>query len=148
MAMPPSFGAWSQRSGLRAQRSRASAEAKLTGVLSPSLLGYFDFEAAALGRQITRIDHRDGIARQLHARKRLAIVIDTFHEVLEFLGIAVLPGFVRGGMTPALLGSQLFRDINVPERLLPGIEGLERVDWIQVAAGAVVVTHDLEPVVN
>src|SRR5882757_10174032 len=112
--MPPSFGGWSHRSGLRAQRSRASAESQAHRGVEPGLLRYFDFEAAALGRQITRINHRDGIARQLHARKRLAVVINAFHEVLELLGIAVLPGFVGGGMAPALLGSQFFRDIDVP----------------------------------
>src|SRR5882724_5319489 len=118
------------------------------GVSFHGLPGYLDLEAAALSRQVARIDHGDRIPRQLHARERLAIVIDAFHEVLELLRIPVLPGFVRRGMTPALLGAQLFRDIDVAERLLPRIEGLERVDGIQIAAGAVVVTYNLQPVVN
>jgi len=107
-----------------------------------------NLKPAAFHRQIPGIKRSNRIPRQLYSRQRCAAVINTLHKILKFLRIPVLPTLIRSGEAPPLLGVGLLHNVNVLQYILPGIEGLQAIDRIHIAPGAVVVTKHFHPVVD
>ena len=87
------------------------------GASATALEKYFNLGPVLFGRDIGAVKNGDGLAGECAAGEGLAVAVDAFREILKLLGVAVLPGLVRCGLTPALLGPDLLDDVHVFEQV-------------------------------
>ena len=56
--------------------------------------------------------------------------------------------FIRSRIAPALLRPDFFRNVDIPEQVIAGVKGFERVAGAEIAAGAVIIASHLQPVMD